>query len=212
VVDPHLYNEIVSDQLPYEPPADIGTAAVILAAGKGERYSGRTHKLLAKFREKPVLQWVVDNVLQADFSDVYIVSGAINLHDESTLDLTSDKITIVQNHNFDEGQATSLRSAIAVAGQDGHTSVTVGLGDMPLVPSSAWKAVSEAEGQLVTATFSGNRRPPVKIEEELWSLIPISGDEGARSLLRLRPDLLNEVICEGSPIDIDTRSDLERWT
>ena len=127
------------------------------------------------------------------------------------MDLSSERITLIQNHNYEEGQATSLRSALAVAREDGHTSITVGLGDMPLVPAEAWKSVAEAQGQLVTATFSGNRRPPVKIEDELWSLIPISGDEGARSLLRLRPDLLNEVPCEGSPIDIDTRSDLERW-
>jgi CTP:molybdopterin cytidylyltransferase MocA len=201
----------VSDQHPYETPTEEGTAAVILAAGKGQRYSGDTHKLLANFKGKPVLQWVIDNVIEANFSAVYIVSGAINLHTESSLNLTSENITIVQNHNFEEGQVTSLRSAISVAGQDGYTAVTVGLGDMPLVPSSAWTAVSEAEGQLVTATFSGNRCPPVKIDEELWTLIPISGDEGARSLLRLRPDLVNEVPCEGSPIDIDTRSDLERW-
>jgi molybdenum cofactor cytidylyltransferase/nicotine blue oxidoreductase len=83
---------------------------------------------------------------------------------------------------------------------------------MPLVPAEAWESVSEAEGKLVTASFAGNHRPPVKIEQELWSLIPISGDEGARSLLRLRPDLLNEIPCEGSPIDIDTRRDLERWS
>ena len=183
----------MSDQHPYETPTEEGTAAVILAAGKGQRYSGDTHKLLANFKGKPVLQWVIDNVIEANFSAVYIVSGAINLHTESSLNLTSENITIVQNHNFEEGQVTSLRSAISVAGQDGYTAVTVGLGDMPLVPSSAWTAVSEAEGQLVTATFSGNRCPPVKIDEELWTLIPISGDEGARSLLRLRPDLVNEV-------------------
>ncbi len=195
----------------YEREVDDRTAAVILAAGKGERYSGPTHKLLADFKGKPVLQWVVDNVLQAGFSDIYVISGAIDLHEEPDLDLSSERITLIQNHNYEEGQATSLRSALAVAREDGHTSITVGLGDMPLVPAEAWKSVAEAQGQLVTATFSGNRRPPVKIEDELWSLIPISGDEGARSLLRLRPDLLNEVPCEGSPIDIDTRSDLERW-
>ena len=196
----------------YKPVVDDRTAAIILAAGKGERYSGQTHKLLADFRGKPVLQWVIDNVIEADFTDIYLVSGAINLFEESTLNLSSEKITVVQNHNFEQGQVTSLRSAIAVASHDGYSSITVGLGDMPLVPSSAWKAVTEAEGQLVTATFTGSRRPPVKIQNELWSLIPISGDEGARSLLRLRPDLLNEVVCEGSPVDIDTRSDLERWS
>ena len=50
----------------------------------------------------------------------------------------------------------------------------------------------------------------MKIHHELWSLIPISGDEGARSLY-LRPDLVHEVPCDGNPVDIDTRGDLARW-
>ena len=87
----------------YKPVVDDRTAAIILAAGKGERYSGQTHKLLADFRGKPVLQWVIDNVIEADFTDIYLVSGAINLFEESTLNLSSEKITIVQNHNFEQG-------------------------------------------------------------------------------------------------------------
>ena len=194
------------------PVEDNRTAAIILAAGKGERFEGNSHKLLATFKGKPVLQWVIDNVVAAEFDDIYIVSGAVNLEEHQVLSLEAETITIVHNHNFAEGQASSLRSGLEIAGYDGHSSVTVGLGDMPLVPSEAWKSVAEAEGKLVTASFAGNHRPPVKIDQELWPLIPISGDEGARSLLRLRPDLLDEVPCEGNPVDIDTRRDLERWS
>ncbi|GIS55367.1 MAG: hypothetical protein Ct9H90mP30_0520 [Actinomycetota bacterium] len=63
----------------------------------------------------------------------------------------------------------------------------VGLGDMPLVPTAAWKSVSEAKGKNSDSLIRWkNPRPPVKIDQELWSLIPISGDEGARfPLLRL---------------------------
>ena len=194
------------------PLEDNRSAAIILAAGKGERFEGNSHKLLATFKGKPVLQWVIDNVVAAEFDDIYIISGALNLEDNQALSLESEAITIVHNHNFAEGQASSLRSGLEIAGYDGYSSVTVGLGDMPLVPTAAWKSVSEAKGKLVTASFAGNHRPPVKIDQELWSLIPISGDEGARSLLRLRPDLLDEVPCEGNPVDIDTRRDLERWS
>ncbi len=186
-------------------------AAVILAAGLGERFEGGTHKLLAPFRGKPVLQWVIEAVNEAHFDDIYLVSGAVDFSKEKSLNLDQHGVTIVENHSFEDGQATSLRSAIAVAEYDKHGAIVVGLGDMPLVPSSAWRSVAETDTRLGVATFSGNRRPPVKIDHELWPLVPISGDEGARSLLRLRPDLVNEIPCDGNPIDIDTRGDLERW-
>ena len=130
------------------PVEDNRTAAIILAAGKGELFEGNSHKLLATFKGKPVLQWVIDNVVAAEFDDIYIVSGAVNLEDHQVLSLEAGTITIVHNHNFAEGQASSLRSGLEIAGYDGHSSVTVGLGDMPLVPSEAWKSVAEAEGKL----------------------------------------------------------------
>ena len=187
-----------------EPPS---VAAVVLAAGHGSRYEGDTHKLLAPFRGKPVVRWAVDAALEAGFDDVYVITGAVDLSD-----VLPDEVTVIENHSFAEGQATSLRAAVAVAEMDGHDALVVGLGDMPLVPASAWRLVADGEGQLVTASFNGNRTPPVKVVEDLWSLLPLSGDEGARSLIRMRPDLVNEVACTGEAIDIDTRGDLARWS
>lgn len=182
-------------------------AAVVLAAGHGSRYEGETHKLLAPFRGRPLVTWALQAALDAGFDDVYVITGAVDL-----TDVVPEGVTIVENHSWADGQATSLRAAVAVADTDGHDAIVVGLGDMPLVPASAWRAVADTPGQLVTATFSGRRTPPVKIVADLWALLPLSGDEGARSLIRLRPDLVEEVACTGEPIDIDTRGDLRRWS
>jgi molybdenum cofactor cytidylyltransferase/nicotine blue oxidoreductase len=46
----------------------------------------------------------------------------------------------------------------------------------------------------------------------MWPLLPSLGDEGARSLLWERNDLVVRVPCAGDPADVDTVEDLERWS
>ena len=182
-------------------------AAVVLAAGGGTRFAGSTHKLVAPFRGRPVVAWVLDAVRAAGFDEVLVVTGADPLEG-----LVPDDVTVVPNRRWAEGQSTSLTAAVAAAGAGGHRAVVVGLGDQPLVPASAWRAVGAAAGPIVTASFGGDRRPPVKLERSVWDLLPSEGDEGARSLMRGRPDLVSAVPCVGNPADIDTAEDLARWS
>ncbi len=182
-------------------------AAIVLAAGAGSRFEGDEHKLRADFRGRPVCSWVFDAVATASFNQVYVVTGAVDLGD-----LIPDDFTIVHAEDWAEGQAHTIQAGLRQAEADGHRAVVIGLADQPLVPASAWRSVGASMGDIVTATFDGERRPPVKFEQAVWTLLPATGDEGARSVLRAHRERVSEVACSGNPIDIDTQKDLAQWS
>jgi molybdenum cofactor cytidylyltransferase len=188
----------------------MSTAAVILAAGAGSRFAGATAKLLTDFRGRPLVTWAVDAARQAGLDETIVVMGAADL-----LGVLPDDVTVVVNENWADGIATSLAGAVTFVQYrvPPHDAIVVGLGDQPLIPAEAWRAVAaETSASIAVATYGGRRRNPVRLDRSVWSLLPIGGDDGARTLMRTRPDLVREVPCSGQPADVDTREDLARWS
>ncbi|MGC8512975.1 MAG: nucleotidyltransferase family protein [Acidimicrobiales bacterium] len=187
-----------------------GTAAVILAAGAGSRFNpgeDAGHKLLAGLHGRPVVWWSAVAALDADIGPVWVVTGAADLADA----LPSGVVKLA-NEQWSSGQASSLRTAVSKARQDGLEAVVVGLGDQPFIGAEAWRSVAASSSPIAVAIYNGRRRNPVRLSSTVWELLPAAGDEGARSLIKNRPDLVEEVPCVGEPADIDTREDLTRWS
>lgn len=180
-------------------------AAVLLAAGGSSRFTGGP-KMLATFRGRPLLAWAVAPVLEAGLP-VAVVGGAADLSDALTEFVP--EVTVLENPRWQEGQATSLGVGLGWCDAGGFRAAVVGLGDQPLVPPSAWRSVAGATlAPIVSASFGGRRRPPVRLDRSVWPLLAATGDEGARELMRRRPDLVAEVACDGDPLDVDTVDDL----
>lgn len=193
--------------LPNWAPLPPGVLAIVLAAGLGTRYRGPTHKLLAPFRGRRVIDHSVAAPLVAGFAHVVVVVGDIDLG------LADDeRLSVIRNPRPADGQVTSLRLGIARAAELGATTVVVGLGDAPLVDAQLWRRVAAGPGPLAIAEHDGVTGPPTRIDERFWSLLPTEGDEGARSLLRGRPELVTRVPCTSLSPDIDTEEDLARWS
>jgi molybdenum cofactor cytidylyltransferase len=187
-------------------------AGVVLAAGAGARFTasgGQGHKLLAELAGRTVLDRVLAAVLAAGLDAVALVTGAVDLGDRVPAD-----VRVLVNDRWPEGIATSLRVAVDWAAAAGHDAVVVGLGDQPAVGTAAWAAVAAAPDQppVAVATYDGRRGNPVRLAAPVWAELPTTGDEGARRLMRERPELVREVPCTGQAWDVDTVEDLERWS
>lgn len=184
--------------------------ALILAAGAGTRFTGRTHKLLADLRGQPVVRHAVGSAVASGLP-VIVVEGAVPLR--SLLDEAfGAAVETVSNPDWADGQATSAHVGFAVAEAHGHDAVVVGLGDQPFIAPESWRAVAEATGDIVVATYDGARGHPVRLGRSVWPLVPRSGEAVGREVFLARPTDVREIACSGSPIDIDTTEELSRWS
>lgn len=183
------------------------TVAAILAAGRGARFGGGAGKLRASFRGRPLVSWAVEAAVAAGFDQVLVVVGADELRD-----LVPAPVRVVANPRWEEGIATSLATAVAEAREASCAAVVVGLGDQPLVTAGAWRTIRDAASPIAVATYDGRRGHPVRLAREVWPWLPATGDEGARTLMAERPELVAELPCPGNPVDVDTQEDLARWS
>lgn len=188
------------------------TIGVVLAAGGGSRFAasgGRAPKLLAPVGGVALVDRAVAAALGGGLAGVVLVDGAVDLSDRAGGDCT-----VLHNPGWSDGMAGSLLLAVSHARAGGHDAVVVGLADQPGVTSGAWAAVAAApdEPPIAVATYGGRRGHPVRLHRSVWDLLPVRGDEGARTLMHERPELVREVPCSGDPADVDTLEDLERWS
>jgi CTP:molybdopterin cytidylyltransferase MocA len=191
------------------------TAAVVLAAGRGVRFGGDTPKPLLPLGGQTLLARALSSALASRLAPVLCVVSDAEVEDE-----VPEQVEVVHNADPARGIASSLQTALtALAGNERIGAVVVGLADQPLVGAEAYRRVADARDDvtpLAVATYGGVRGNPVMIARSLWpDAMALTGDEGARVLIRRYG--AREVPCDdtGEPTDIDTPDDLaaleQRW-
>ncbi len=126
-------------------------------------------------------------------------------------------IRTVVNPDPARGMRSSLQLAVAASdGPETPDALAVLLVDQPGIGVDAVRVTVDAwrPGRIAVATYAGRRAHPIVMSGELWreALRLAEPDEGARQLLRVRPELIDLVPVEGDPTDLDTPDDVQRWT
>jgi molybdenum cofactor cytidylyltransferase len=189
----------------------LSTAVAILAAGRGSRLGGDASKPLLEWRGRSLVAWAVDAALGSGLRPVLVVVGYRG--DEVRAALESP-MTVVENPEWDEGIASSLRAALRVLEPVADVeAVAVGLADQPLVGAAAYARLAAADGvaPIRAARYDGRPGNPVWLARSLWQeAMQLRGDTGARTLMR--DGAVDWIDCTdtGSAADIDTLEDLER--
>ncbi len=187
-------------------------AGVVLAAGAGRRF-GEDAKQLARVQGRPVLEHAVRAARgAAALSPVVVVLGARADEVRAGVDLSGTRV--VECAGWAEGMAASLRCGIAEAGDvDG---VMVLLGDQPFITAQVVACVARAWSDgvdAVRAAYDGVPGHPVLLTRRLLPRVrDLRGDVGFRDVLRGAVAQTVEVGHLASPVDIDTREQLEALT
>jgi CTP:molybdopterin cytidylyltransferase MocA len=164
--------------------------AVVLAAGAATRFGSSKQRLL--------LPRVLERLLRSSVDEIVVVGGAYTLE--------APAARVVECPEWERGMGASLRCGLASLSAETEAAVVV-LADGPnLAPEAvervvaAWRA---GAGEVVAASYEGERGHPVVLARSTWGRVP---DEGMRGL----PAALIPCDDVGSPGDVDSADDIRR--
>jgi molybdenum cofactor cytidylyltransferase len=134
----------------------------------------------------------------------------------STADLQN--VQVVVNPNWEQGIATSIHAGLNALAKDVSSAMLL-VCDQPLLTAQHLRALqttqsNSSEGAIISSAYAGIHGIPAIFPASQFSrLLALSGDQGARLILRNSDATVISIPFEGGEIDIDTPSDLtdSRW-
>jgi molybdenum cofactor cytidylyltransferase len=188
------------------------TGIIILAAGSSSRLG--SSKQLLHFKGKTLLKHTVEEAAEAGAQPVIVVTGANA--DEVSKEIQNEKVEIVFNKNWEQGMASGivigLKNAIRLNKELQNVIITVC--DQPFVSSSLFQQLfqkqNESAKHIVASAYADTIGTPALFTIKYFDgLMGLTGDQGAKGLLKKYSEDLATVDFPDGYIDIDTQEDYE---
>lgn len=185
-------------------------SALVLAAGRSSRMAPQHKLLVPDASGTPMVARVVDHLLASRARPIRVVIG--HRAEEVAAALQGRPVIFVHAPDFADGLSASLRAGLAAVTE---SAALVVLGDMPLVTGASIDRLIEAydpeEGRLIVVpAHDGQPGNPVLWDRRYFpDMMALTGDAGARSLLRQHADVAAEIELDNSVLrDFDTAESL----
>lgn len=188
------------------------TAILILAAGESRRM-GRPKQTLP-VGDQTLLQTVISECLTTKIGPVFLVTGAYQQEVQESIQ--PEEITTVHNSDWKEGMGRSLARGVEEIAQLSHIdNILLVLGDQyQLTADSLIKFIDSfhsSEKSIGISVFAGGSGPPAIFSRHWFSqLMNLTGDEGARPLVKANQTEVLRISLPEAAADLDTPEDFER--
>ena len=187
--------------------SDLGLHAAILAAGAGTRFGDI--KQLVRLRGEPVLHQLVANAAFVTGQSVSVVLGA---HAQViAASLRQRAVTIAINRGWEEGIASSIRTAVQSA-PPASAALLLMLGDQVAITADDLRRLHASWRRhpvlIAAALYEGAPGLPAIFPRWAFNdLLALRGDRDPRAVLRKSIDRVVRVRMENAAIDLDTPED-----
>ncbi|MDT7831479.1 nucleotidyltransferase family protein [Flavobacteriaceae bacterium S356] len=185
------------------------TVILLLAAGASKRLG--TPKQLLSYKEGTLLEDTISKLLTLQAQKVYVVLGAH--FDRIQPTIAHLPIGIIQNHEWEKGMGTSISTGISYLIQEvSCKKILITLVDLPLFEISNYEALLNTHNTnnlgISVTKYTNNQGVPVVFDSAYFeSLIKLSGEEGAKSILMENKSDVAYYEANIAYFDIDTMDD-----
>ena len=192
---------------------DLKIGGIMLAAGGSSRL-GQPKQFL-QFEGKTLLRRAAEALVESNCAPVIAVLGAEKEKAERELD--DLPVRICWNQEWRTGMSSSIRVGLKdlLLIDPDLDAVLITLCDQPFVNAGTVGLITdrfaETNKRMVAARYGGVAGVPALFSREMFdALSKLSGDKGARDLLRDPNASIETVEIKEAAIDIDTHEDLGR--
>ena len=182
-------------------------AVIVLAAGESRRMG--TAKQLLPLRGATLVEHSVQTALASGATQVVVVLGA--RAEVVRAPLQGFGVTIVENHDWQTGMGSSIACGVGSLGRDVETAV-VALVDQPGITPEHLRFLAQRAHPTAASLYEGILGAPCAFaRSEFPRLLALTGDQGARHLLRSGEIPVEAVPFEGALLDLDTPESYEAF-